>query len=348
VSSASLQDLVVDALRRMPVNPSLADLRTELRKAITINSMAPVAAAIQSLRYAGKLSWDSLELSPSMAAQSAGEEPATQSSTAPVEVGDGGATLSPPSSWQAGQLTPLELAEKYGFGGNGAIVDPDEDEPPKDPYPGEVNDEAGSGPEAEQGGAGVEPVPPESPPGDLSIPVREDQSTLSQRGVEEPRSDAAANQPARVVGAEQAPAARSAAVPPLNEPKAPGGWKKASNIAGARPVPAPAHEPEIARLVREEGNEASDRRRLARSTGTVRQPLEIRKFGIPDLNVPETVTCMLAEDPQDVMRAISRKHPATWRRVILLARATGKTPMQTLYATLERGLELLEPQEQAA
>lgn len=344
MSSASLQDLVVDALRRMPVNPSLADLRTELRKAITINSMAPVAAAIQSLRYAGKLSWDSLELSPSMAAQSAGEEPATQSSAAPVEVEDGGATLSPPSS----HPTPLEVARKYGFGGNGAIVDPDEDEPPKDPYPGEVNDEAGSGPEAEQGGARVEPVPPESPHGDLPLPVREDQPTLPQRGVEEPRSDAAANQPAGPVGADQAPAARSAAVPPLNEPKAPGGWKKASNIAGARPVPAPAHEPEIARLVREEGNEASDRRRLARSTGTVRQPLEIRKFGIPDLNVSETVTCMLAEDPQDVMRAISRKHPATWRRVILLARATGKTPMQTLYATLERGLELLEPQEQAA
>lgn len=123
----------------------------------------------------------------------------------------------------------------------------------------------------------------------------------------------------------------------------PGGWHKASRAAGARPQPAPAHEPEIARMVREETNDIGQRRRLARSTSTVRQPLEIRKFGIPDLNVSEAIGCMLSEEPRDILLAVSRKHPEMWRRCVLLARERGEQPIQTLYTALTAGLAELEP-----
>jgi hypothetical protein len=126
-------------------------------------------------------------------------------------------------------------------------------------------------------------------------------------------------------------------------PHVPGGWSKASNAAGGKPVPAPAHEPEIARLVREEANERTDRRRTARSTGTVRVPLELReRFKLDDLSGSEAIGCMLTDDPKAVMRAVERRHPGLWRRCILLARATGKSPMEALYRALERGLDEIE------
>jgi hypothetical protein len=121
----------------------------------------------------------------------------------------------------------------------------------------------------------------------------------------------------------------------------------AQTHAAARPVPAPEHEPEIARLVREDATTATQRRRQARSTGTVRQPIELRKYGVPDMSMSEVIGSMLSDDPKMIMRAVSRKHPAMWRRCILLGRATAKSPMQALYAALETGLDQLEPQEQS-
>jgi hypothetical protein len=107
-------------------------------------------------------------------------------------------------------------------------------------------------------------------------------------------------------------------------------------------VPAPEHEPEIARLVREEVEEKRTRRRSALSTATVSQPLELRKYGVPDMTFSEAIGSMLSDDPKAIMRAVSRKHPAMWRRCILLGRATGKSPMLALYAALEAGLDQLE------
>jgi hypothetical protein len=85
-----------------------------------------------------------------------------------------------------------------------------------------------------------------------------------------------------------------------------------------------------------------NRRARSRSTATVRQPLECRKFGVPDLSFTEGVQSLLAEHPNDLMAAISRKHIQTWRRILLLARARGERPAQTLYAVLECGLAELE------
>lgn len=120
------------------------------------------------------------------------------------------------------------------------------------------------------------------------------------------------------------------------------GRHAAASRAAARAVPPPRHEPEIARQVREEANQASSRRRSARSTGTVRSPLELAKFGVPDMSLSEAVTSLLAEQPHDLIAAVNRKHPLLWRRVVLLARATGQRPAAALYAALERGLDDLE------
>jgi hypothetical protein len=118
--------------------------------------------------------------------------------------------------------------------------------------------------------------------------------------------------------------------------------------AAARPLPIPEHEPEIARLVREEVEENRIRRRAALSTATVSQPLELRKFGVPDLDFVEGMQSLLAEHPNDLMAAISRKHPQLWRRVIILGRARGERPAAALYAALERGLDAIEANVPAA
>lgn len=107
-------------------------------------------------------------------------------------------------------------------------------------------------------------------------------------------------------------------------------------------MPTPEHEPEIARQIREEVEGTLDRRRRSTSTATVRQPLELKKFGVRDMTFGEGVASLLAENPNDLMAAITRKHAELWRRVLLLGRATDQRPAEALYAALERGLEELE------
>jgi hypothetical protein len=123
------------------------------------------------------------------------------------------------------------------------------------------------------------------------------------------------------------------------------GRHTAQTRAANKPVPPPRHELEVERQVREEANETVGRRQLGRSTATVRQPLELRKFGVPDLSFAEGCASLLAETPQDLMRAIERKHVATWRRVIQLGRARGERPAEALYAALAAGLAALEGDE---
>jgi hypothetical protein len=246
VSAGQIQNAVIAALRDAYVRSAAPLQRSQLRWVVAATvgtcTAAELAAAVQVLRYQGKLHWDRLELSASL-------------------------------------LVDLNIARAAPETATG----PDDDE--GEDYPGGVN-------------------------------------------------DAAAEIPVEVAGF----------VPKALLHKA--GVHGAQTRAAARPVPAPEHEPEIARLVREDATVATQRRRQARSTGTVRQPIELRKYGVPDMSMSEVIGSMLSDDPKMIMRAVSRKHPAMWRRCILLGRATAKSPMQALYAALETGLEQLETQRE--
>lgn len=267
--SAKIQQDVIDELRLCV--GGTAPTKAELRTAIGCTA-GEIAAAVQSLRYQGKVSWDRLELSPSMLAGTEAREgePAAGASLPPA-----------PTAWPDEDDGPDEdLPGEIRAG-------PDD----HDDYPGEVNDQAEHSIESS---AAVPPAQPER----------------------------------------EAPA-----VSPLRHRA---GVHGAMTRAAARPVPIPAHEPEVERQVREEVEESLGRRRRAVSTGTVRQPLELRKFGVPDLNVVEAVTSLVAQDPHDLIAAVNRKHPKLWRRLLLLGRARGERPAAALYAVLEAGLEQLE------
>lgn len=121
-----------------------------------------------------------------------------------------------------------------------------------------------------------------------------------------------------------------------------GSIRGASTRASTRPLPPPRHESELARLVREECNERARRRALARSTGTVRTPVELKPVGPAGLSFAEGVAALLAETPADVMLAIRRKHPQLWRRVILVGRRAEKRSAEALYWALEAGLDAIE------
>lgn len=252
----AIEARVVAELRRVPASATItaAELRRRVAAEVGACSSAELAAAVQALRYQGKLSWDRLSLSPSMIE--------TERAVAPVAAP---AEAPPGASAADGPEGSNSSAEASG---------PDDED--DEDYPGGVND--------------LRPPRPLAP-----------RRTSVRAGVH-----------------------------------------AANTRAASRPLPVPEHEPEVARQVREEVEALSDRRRRASSTSTVRQPLEIRKFGIPDLNLGEAIDCMLSQEPQAIMRAVQRTHVDNWRRVILLARATGRTPMQVLFDALERGLELFE------
>lgn len=112
--------------------------------------------------------------------------------------------------------------------------------------------------------------------------------------------------------------------------------------AGNRPVPAPAHESEVQRAVREEADAAHVRRVAARAgCGKVVARAE-QPAGVDDLNPIEFIQSALADTPADLIVAINRRHKAAWNRILLLGRATARRPGQALYDVLERGLAALE------
>lgn len=136
----------------------------------------------------------------------------------------------------------------------------------------------------------------------------------------------------------------------------------AAKRAIAAPAPAATS---VADQVKQEASDAGTRRQLARSTGTVtaaaalpapagetdRLPGRLfdppkeprRRIALPpDLTLVESVQSLLAETPEDLIRAVSRAHPKAWRRLIELGRATGQRPGQAFYAALEAGLDHLE------
>lgn len=105
--------------------------------------------------------------------------------------------------------------------------------------------------------------------------------------------------------------------------------------AGNRPVPAPTHESEVQRAVREEADVAHVRRVAARAgCGKV----------VP-ATLTESVATILAEQPADLIVAINRRHKAAWDRILMLGRATARRPGQALYDVLERGLAALEAEQ---
>jgi hypothetical protein len=270
--SALVQLAVIDELRLCAggTEPTMRELRLAIGC-----SAAELAGAVQSLRYQGKIAWDSLALSPSMLSEVREEQPG------------------------AGASAPPAAGEPFVSHFESGPDDEDDED-----YPGGLNDiEGGS-----RAGTAVEP--------------------------------AADPDPQPVTGFVPAKLLHSAGV------------HAANTRAASRSVPAPAHESEVERLIREEASDLVARRGRARSTGTVRQPLELRKFGVPDMDLTEAISSMLSDDPKSIMRAVSRRHPAMWRRVIYLARELGKTPMLALYDALETGLDQLEAehtqQEQAA
>jgi hypothetical protein len=156
--------------------------------------------------------------------------------------------------------------------------------------------------------------------------------------------------------------------PAPRRPKVHSTTQKAKAAVEAPPPAAPA--PSVAEEVRREAALTGARRRVAQSTGTVKTVLpvaepEVREAADPErrtLQVPmqppraprrriplpsnlsavETIQSLLAEDPQDLMRAIMRTHQDLWRRCILLGRARGETAAAAMYAALERGLGGLE------
>jgi hypothetical protein len=288
-----IEQSIIEVLRDPRAHPPSITLRS-LREWVAASagdcSAAELAAAVQALRYQGKLHWDRFELAPSM----------IETSGAPVPEREGGGDgtparavgQTPPSSVSSRQReeTPQSVGCDEGAGGEGKpILDDAGPDDPEDDYPGNVNDATGD--RRRRRGWGANPGA----------------GFVSRKGLHQAGVHAAATR------------------------------------AGAKPLPAPAHEPEVARQVREEVNEQAARRNRAKSTGTVRVPLELRdRFKLDDLTGSEAIGCMLTEDPKAVMRAVERRHPGLWRRCILLARATGKSPMEALYRALERGLDDIE------
>lgn len=294
---------LIAELRALPPGdkPQMGTIRKAIAAELGQCSPAELAAAIQALRYQGKLAWDGLELSQSMIEQDA----------APCAA-EGGADHTPSSTDAAGSAEPV--VEGGAEAGRVVPVEVPPSDDPEDDYPGEVNDVAGGAPPAAPAAG---PIPP---------PV------------------VARERPLPAVAHERAVTGSGSFVPKALLHKA--GVHAASTRAGSRPLPVPAHEPEIARQVREEAEELRSRRYRARSTGTVRVPLELRKFGVPDLSFGEGVATMLAETPHDLIAAVHRKHPQLWKRVIQLGRAEQRRPAEALYAALERGLDELEAPQQ--
>lgn len=103
--------------------------------------------------------------------------------------------------------------------------------------------------------------------------------------------------------------------------------------ARARTAPAAAAAPGARTLeteVREEAEVLAARRRTARATGGGLRALA--------LSPGEQLTTMLVEEPEDAIRAVRRKWPDLWARVVLRAREEGKRPGPMMFALIERAL----------
>ena len=139
--------------------------------------------------------------------------------------------------------------------------------------------------------------------------LRWDELRLSPSMLEDPASAAVTPQES----------ASTAVVQPEPEPKA------------QEPAPQP-----IADQVRAEALQNGKRRRIARCTGRI-HPV--------DLSLPERIQTEMAAEPQDLIKAIHRRHPSLWARSVQLSRQLAVLPATALYQALELGLDALERKE---
>jgi hypothetical protein len=114
--------------------------------------------------------------------------------------------------------------------------------------------------------------------------------------------------------------------------------RKAAAVVEAAAEAAPGTDRPLVERVRHEAEVSAARRRLARCTGRAHSGLTPPA---PETLV-EQLQSMLAETPEDLIRAIHRAHPVLWRRLVLLGRAYGERPAQALYRALETGIEAIE------
>lgn len=95
----------------------------------------------------------------------------------------------------------------------------------------------------------------------------------------------------------------------------------------------------LAEQVKQEASTLGARRAAARSTGSVKKPVGVDR---PELSLVEQIQSELARHPEDVIRAINRRHPDLWQRVLKLGRSLDEHPATALYRALAAGLDVLE------
>lgn len=103
---------------------------------------------------------------------------------------------------------------------------------------------------------------------------------------------------------------------------------------GVTPFP-PAPVPSIAAQVAAEAAEAARRRQAARAVG---------HRGGPKLSAGAVAAALqadLIDTPQDAMRAVARRWPALWRRIVDDARDAGALPGAYFFDVVERGLDAM-------
>ena len=109
--------------------------------------------------------------------------------------------------------------------------------------------------------------------------------------------------------------------------------KIAVNRVAPPPVAVAAAAPTLAEEVRAEAAQAGQRRRVARSTGTVNDVIAAP-------TPAERVVSAMIEAPADLYVMVKRQWPELLARVIAAARAELFSPVQQLVATIEAGLDV--------
>lgn len=91
----------------------------------------------------------------------------------------------------------------------------------------------------------------------------------------------------------------------------------------------------VAADVSAEARAAGQRRRLARSSGSVARPVPAG----PIMRTPaEQIASSMLEQPGDVIAYVKRQWPILWDRLLRVARRDGASPASMLFAIIELGL----------
>lgn len=327
MSPRAIEEALVAELRKLPVGQKA--VAGEIRVAIGCTG-AELKAAIGKLRMQGKLVWDRLELAASMRIDAPVQEEEQEQNS-------------------AADLPPEQAAEGSGEGpedGGGGTDTP----PPPSPAP--IEPEAPA-PIAEPVAATIErPTGEELHDEVLAYLARTRTPKIrmldliggNARLFEIKRT--LLPRPATVERIRGIIAANPDGIPvrPLNPPGAIARKDESERIAtrAAREAivaEAPPPDAPIAEQVKHEAEVLGARRRLAGSISSGSRDLATAA----PLTVAEQVQSEIAAEPVDLMRAINRRHPLLWKRVLELGRSRGdRMPSIALYDVIEAGLEQLE------